>query len=177
MESHTHWVLPARRSRFRPWMGCVGCVGLFFGCIAFGFWRLARSLDLSTGNPVDRFKQALGARPPAGVSDIRVAGSVALGGGIAWIRFVASDATATLDALKNNASGSIVVVDQPWRNCLPPLYQIYQFDQQKVGWQTIYTRNVMECYRFPIQGSAAGWFGEIFLDRANRVFYVHAEIL
>jgi hypothetical protein len=138
-----------------------------------------RFSDLSKNPPGAAFRRILGIPPPAGVSEIRVAGYAPFNGD-GCMTFRAREVESVLNAIKRGERG----LRGPG-----PGYNDWQTHPEKdphiaarpefqewltsVGWERIEHIDKAEHYQF---GTTSGWAGGLVVDRPRKLIFVYGQI-
>ena len=138
--------------------------------------RIDQFADLSKNPPADAFKRVLGIAPPAGVSEIMLAGYAPFNGdGIMTFRAV--DVDAVLSSIKHGPLGlqgplkddNDIYTSVDWRSRDPEFRQWLRV----VAWERIKHIAKPEYYKF---GGTSGWAGPLAVDRRRKLFFVYGQI-
>lgn len=163
------------KTAFRHKTAFLLAIGLMVALVAAGLWIShwhRQATDLSAVPPAQSFARIFHMPVPAGVLELKIAGTAHLSG-IVWMRFKVADADTFLSALRRhgfvlepmeefsiNARGA---GDSPYATM--------------VGWEKSLQVAKPRFYRFHREPMGVGWAGEMLIDPAQKIIYLHGFLL
>jgi|GEM_PF-3095161 len=163
------------RTAFRRKTAFLLAIGLIVAFVAAGLlvrhWY-RQATDLSAVPPAQSFTRIFHMPVPAGVSELKIAGTAHLSG-VAWMRFKVTDADTFLSVLRRH--GYVVEAMEEFsinvRGAGDSPYAVM------VEWEK--SRSVVKprFYRFHREPMGVGWAGEMLIDPAQKIIYLHGFLL
>jgi hypothetical protein len=161
----------------RVFRGLCGlcCAAVLCTCILaiWGFGLMARNADLGRKPPDKAFTQVFGILPPAGITDLKVAGLSHLSGEV-WMRLRVRDVDAVLAEIKQRSPRGLKGPDKDLE-VFPPFPSSREYTGA-VGWEALKRVRKPQYYGFPKQFGGSGWGGVIVVDRDRKLLFVQGVL-
>ncbi len=158
-----------RKTAFVFAIGCICAIIMAGLWIRHWYWQ---ATELSAVPPAQSFTRIFHMPVPAGVSELKIAGTAHLSG-IVWMRFKVADADGFLSALRRH--GYVLVAMEEFsinaRGAGDSPYAVM------VGWEKSRSVAKPRFYRFHREPMGVGWAGEMLIDPAQKIIYLHGFLL